>query len=194
MDAEKNIGVESGPDKQGQSATTAEPNPSLFGRTLRRIGWLAGGPGDWFGRRSVHSGAGMITKLWRQTNKPARRDTRFKIDEDGGFDLTATAFSYGISIEALKVRLEQRRHLSFMVSCGALLIAVLSIVFWIHAAINEPYTVTRIMMAWEFLPFVSLFLLVAFYYALLNFQVRVCRSAGWREFLSTEKEGFFPRW
>jgi hypothetical protein len=48
------------------------------------------------------------------------------------------------------------------------------------------------MMVWEFLPFLSLFLLVAFYNALLNFQIRVRRSAGWREFLSTE-EGFFPR-
>jgi len=48
------------------------------------------------------------------------------------------------------------------------------------------------MMAFEFLPFLSLFSLVAFYNALLNFQIRMRRTANWREFLSTEK-GFFPR-
>jgi hypothetical protein len=47
-------------------------------------------------------------------------------------------------------------------------------------------------MACEFLPFLSLFLLVAFYNALLNFQIRMRRSASWREFLLTD-DGFLPR-
>jgi hypothetical protein len=193
MDVRKNLGTESDPDKQGQPGEKAK-QPPLFGRMIRRVAWLAGGQADWFGRKSVRSGAGMITKLWRQARTPSRRDSRFKVDDVGGFDLAATAFSYGISVEALKARLEQRRHMTFMVSCGALVTAALSVIFWIHAALTEPYTMARVMIACEFVPFVSLFLLVAFYYALLNFQIRVGRSAGWREFLSTEMEGFFPRW
>jgi hypothetical protein len=193
MDVRKNLGTESDPDKQGQPEEKAK-QPPLFGRMIRRVAWLAGGPADWFGRKSVRSGAGMITKLWRQARTPSRRDSRFKVDDGGGFDLAATAFSYGISVEALTARLEQRRHMTFMVSCGALVTAALSVICWVHAALTEPYTMARVMMACELVPFVSLFLLVAFYYALLNFQIRVGRSAGWREFLSTEIEGFFPRW
>jgi hypothetical protein len=180
------------PSEQVSSGFSASNKPSLVGRTMRRIGWLAGGPADWFGRKSVRSGAGLIGNLWRQTKTAPKRDSRLKTDGGGVFDLKATAFSYGISLEVLVKRLEQRRRITFMISYGALSIAVLSVVFWIHSAINEPYTLARVMMAWEFLPFLSLFLLVAFYNALLNFQIRVRRSANWREFLSTD-EGFLPR-
>jgi hypothetical protein len=178
--------------KAGPKGSSGGKKPSFFGRTMRRVGWLAGGPADWFGRRSVRSGAGLIGKLWHQTRNAPKRDSRFKIDDSGGFDLKATAFSYGISKEVLEQRLEQRQRMTFMLSYGALVIAVLSMLFWIHSAINEPYTLARVMMAWEFLPFLSLFLLVAFYNALLNFQIRVRRSASWREFLSSD-EGFLPR-
>jgi hypothetical protein len=178
--------------KAAPKGSSGGKKPSFIGRMMRRVGWLAGGPADWFGRRSVRSGAGLIGKLWHQTRNTPKRDSRFKIDDSGGFDLKATAFSYGISTEVLEQRLEQRQRMTFMVSYGALVIAVLSVLFWIHSAINEPYTLTRVMMAWEFLPFLSLFLLVAFYNALLNFQIRVRRSASWREFLSTD-EGFLPR-
>ena len=57
----------------------------VYKRQMRRIGWLAGGPVDWFGRRSVRSGAGLIGKLWQQTRSAPRRDRRFKVDEAGGF-------------------------------------------------------------------------------------------------------------
>jgi hypothetical protein len=180
------------PNEQVSPSAGSGKKPSVIRRTRRRIGWLAGGPADWFGRNSVRSGAGLIGNLWQEAKTAPKRDTRFKVDGGGGFDLQATAFSYGISVEALEKRLEQRRRITFMVSYGALLVAVLSVVFWIHSAINEPYTLARVIMAGEFLPFLSLFLLVAFYNALLNFQIRVQRSANWREFLSTD-EGFLPR-
>ncbi|OYV51272.1 MAG: hypothetical protein B7Y73_00120 [Acidocella sp. 35-58-6] len=187
------------PEAENPQSERAQPKVSsrrkkrpFIGRVMRPVGWLAGGPADWFGRRSVWSGAGLIGKLWHQTRTAPKRDTRFKVDDSGGFDLKATAFSYGISTEALEQRLEQRRRMTFTVSYGALVIAVLSVIFWIHSAIDQPYTLVRMLMACEFLPFLTLFFLVAFYNALLNFQIRVRRSAGWREFLSTE-EGFFPR-
>lgn len=192
METPKIPGAGRQPGEQVSQGTGAGKKPSLIGRTMRRIGWLAGGPADWFGRKSVRSGAGLIGDLWHQTKTAPKRDSRFKTDGGGVFDLKATAFSYGISAEALEKRLEQRRRITFMISYGALGIAVLSVVFWIHSAINEPYMPARVMMAWEFLPFLSLFLLVAFYNALLNFQIRMRRSASWREFLSTD-QGFLPR-
>ena len=193
MDAQEKPGVAH--DQAGKAQPKGKPEKrkrSFIGRAMRRIGWLAGGPADWFGRKSVRAGAGLIGKLWQQTRTAPRRDSRFKVDEAGGFDLAATAFSYGMSAQALEQRLEQRRRMTFTISYGALFVAILGIIFWVHSAIDEPYTFARVMMVWEFLPFLSLFLLVAFYNALLNFQIRLRRSAGWREFLSTE-DGFLPR-
>jgi hypothetical protein len=46
-------------------------------------------------------------------------------------------------------------------------------------------------MALEFLPFCALFYLLAFYNALLNFQMRIGRAASWREYLATS-EPFWP--
>ncbi|GLR66390.1 hypothetical protein GCM10010909_10700 [Acidocella aquatica] len=193
MDAQEDQGVTNDKAANGQpKGKAAEKKRSLIGRAMRRVGWLAGGPADWFGRKSVRSGAELIGKLWQQTRSAQQRDGRFKVDEAGGFDLAATAFSYGMSVQTLEQRLEQRRCMTSMISYGALFVALLGIIFWVHSAIDEPYTFARMMMVWEFLPFLALFLLVAFYNALLNFQIRLRRTAGWREFLSTE-EGFFPR-
>jgi hypothetical protein len=49
-----------------------------------------------------------------------------------------------------------------------------------------------VLLAFDFLPLCLLFVLLAFYQALVNFQIRVGRTAGWREFLTTEN-GFWPR-
>jgi hypothetical protein len=182
------------PDQQQPEANTRFRKPSLIRRVMRPVGWFAGGLADWFGRKSVTKGAGLIGDAWKGARKTPQRDKRFKVDESGGFDLAATAFSFGMSLEALERRLEERRRLTFMFSYGALLIAALSVIFWIHSALDQPYTMARAMMVWKFLPFICLSLLFAFHNALLNFQIRVRRCSNWRQFLTTEKEAFFPRW
>jgi hypothetical protein len=50
----------------------------------------------------------------------------------------------------------------------------------------------RVVLALELHPFCALSLLVAFYNALLNFQIRTGRMASWREYLAT-REPFWPR-
>ena len=193
METEKIQAAASRPSEKGRpEGKPGVVKPSRIRHLMRPFSWLARGPADWFGRKNVLSGAGLVGDLWKGTRAPPKRDSRFKSDELGGFDLAATAFSYGITVEALEQRLAQRQRTTALVAYGALSIAGLSVLFWIHSAINQPYTLARVMMVWEFVPFISLFLLLAFYNALLNFQIRVRRSAGWREFLSTE-EGFFPR-
>ena len=54
------------------------------------------------------------------------------------------------------------------------------------------WTISRMVLSVEFLPFCVLFFLVAFYNALLNFQIRTRRQATWREYLLTS-ESFWPR-
>jgi hypothetical protein len=179
-------------DTRPSEGKAKNQKPSTFRSITGRAGWLTGGPLDWFGRKSVGSGAGMVSRLWSQTRQGSQRDSRFKVCEGGEFDFTATACSYGITVEALEKRLEQRQRMTMLVSYGALAIALFSVMFWIHSAIAEPYTFRRVLTAVEFLPFIGLCTLLAFYNALLNFQIRSRRSASWRAFLSTE-EGFFPR-
>jgi hypothetical protein len=58
--------------------------------------------------------------------------------------------------------------------------------------LSSPWTATRIESALEFLPFYALFFVLAFYNALLNFQIRIRRAAGWRECLTTDQP-FWPR-
>ena len=182
------------PDERQAEGNHDLRKPPLIRRVMRPVNWFAGGLADWFGHKTVVTGAGLIGNAWKEGRKTPWRDKRFKLDEHAGFDIVATAFSFGISVEALERRLEQRRRVTFMFSYGALLIAVLSLIFWIHSALNQPYTLARAMMVWQFLPFICLSLLFAFYNALVNFQIRVRRCSNWRQFLSTEKEAFFPRW
>ncbi len=180
-------------DKERPEGNTDARKPSFFRRMMRPVGWLVSGPVDWFGRKSVNSGAHLIGNLWQGMRTGKKRDSRFKVDENGGFDLAATAFSYGLSVEALQRRMQQRQRTTSMTSYGAFIIAVISVMVWIYSAVEQPYTFARLMMVWQFLPFIGLFVLLAFYNALLNFQIRLRRSASWREFISTD-EGFFPRW
>jgi hypothetical protein len=63
---------------------------------------------------------------------------------------------------------------------------------WVREALSSPWTAARIALALEFLPFCALFFLLAFYHALLNFQIRIGRAASWREYLATS-EPFWPR-
>jgi hypothetical protein len=180
-------------DEGRTDGKTDARKPPLFKRLLQPVGWLVRGPADWFGRKSVNSGAQLIANLWHGTRTAAKHDSRFKVDENGGFDLAATAFSHGLSVEELQRRMQQRQRTTSITSYGALIIAVISVMLWIYFSVEQPYTSARLMMVWQFLPFIGLFILLAFYNALLNFQIRLRRSASWREFVSTG-ERFFPRW
>ena len=61
-----------------------------------------------------------------------------------------------------------------------------------RSALSAPLTGSRLIVALEFLPFCALFFLMAFHNALINFQIRMGRTAGWREYLTTDDQ-FFPR-
>ncbi|MGH7122047.1 MAG: hypothetical protein ACREFP_24150 [Acetobacteraceae bacterium] len=120
------------------------------------------------------------------------RDRRFKVEADGWFDLRASAFSYGMSSAALEKRLRARRRQTALLAYALFGLALVFLLAWARAVLSAPLTASRLMLAFEFLPFCLLFFLMAFYQALVNFQIRVRRSAGWREYLTTN-EKFLPR-
>jgi hypothetical protein len=122
----------------------------------------------------------------------AQRDPRFRASEDGGYDLEATAFFHGISLFELERRLKVRRRQTARIAYATFTLGCIFLTTWVYEALASPWTAMRVVLAFEFLPFCALFFLLAFYNALLNFQIRIGRTASWREYLATD-EPFWPR-
>jgi hypothetical protein len=164
---------------------------SLFG-VFRSIGWLCSGPVDWAGLRGISRCASLIRHLSVTVRSGSRAGRRFRTSGDGGFDLNATAFLYGISVPELERRLKVRRRQTALIAYATFALACIFLTAWVCEALSLPWTAARISLALEFLPFCALFFLLAFYHALLNFQIRIGRAASWREYLATS-EPFWPR-
>ncbi len=173
-------------------APPAPERRSWFGRAFGGVRWLAAAPGEWLGVRVLSRGGSFISGLAGLARAGAARDRRFKVDADGGFDLRASAFSYGMSVHALDARLRVRRRQTALLAYALFALALLFLLAWARATLSAPLSASRVMLAFEFLPFGLLFFLMAFYQALVNFQIRVRRTAGWREYLTTD-EKFLPR-
>lgn len=173
-------------------AALAPKRRSWFGRAFSGVQWLAAAPGEWLGVRVLSRGASFISKLAGLARAGVARDRRFKADADGEFDLRASAFSYGVSVHALEARLRARRRQTALLAYALFGLALLFLLAWARATLSAPLSASRLMLAFDFLPFGLLFFLMAFYQALVNFQIRVRRTAGWREYLTTD-EKFLPR-
>jgi len=169
------------------------PNPdkppprrrSVMGKVARGAGWLASGPLDWAGVRRIRRSATFIGDLATLLRHGPSRDDRFRIEEDGAFDRAATASLYGLSIEEFDQRLLARRRQTARIAYASFALACAFFLAWLWQALSSPWTTARLVSTVEFLPFSGLFLLIAFYNALLNFQIRVGRTASWREYLGT---------
>jgi hypothetical protein len=165
---------------------------SMFRRAVRGVGWLSASPVQWFGHKSVRRGASFIGELIDRIRTPAQRDLSFKTAERGAFDLQATAWSLGLTVAELRKRLDGRQR---QTALAAYIMAALGVVFftaWLLKVLHTPTASGRMLLAFDFLPLCLLFVLLAFYQALVNFQIRVGRAASWREYLTTE-DGFWPR-
>jgi len=91
----------------------------------------------------------------------------------------------------LERRLRGRRRQTARIAYATFALGCIFLMAWVCEALSSPWTVGRVIMALEFLPFCALFYLLAFYNALLNFQMRIGRAASWREYLATS-EPFWP--
>ena len=166
--------------------------PGVFRKTVRGARWLMGGGSDWADVRSIRKGATLIGELAQASRSGTPAKERVFVNDDRVLDLRATAFSQGMTEAALVRRLEERRRQTARIAWGTFVLAALFLVGWVHAALHTPLTLSRIMLAVDFLPFCGLFFLIAFYNALINFQIRSGRRATWREYLMTD-HGFLPR-
>jgi hypothetical protein len=96
------------------------------------------------------------------------------------------------SVEEVERRLAARRRQTAILAYVTFGIGCISVLAWASVALRVAGAGGRVILLVEFLPFCLLFYLMSFYQALINFQIRVGRAAGWRAYLSTE-EGFLPR-
>ena len=120
------------------------------------------------------------------------RDPRFKTEDEGDFDLRATAFSMGMTAGQLDRRLADRRRQTAMMAYLLGALGLIAFAGWCFKVISTPMATGRLVLAVDFLPLCALFLLLGFYQALVNYQIRVGRTAGWKEYLTTDQE-FWPR-
>jgi len=164
---------------------------SFFGKVLRGTGWLAAGPVDWVGTRRIRRGWSFIGDLVAILRSGSTRNNRFKTKDSGGFDVHATAVSYGMSVPQLEARLRSRRLQTARIAYATFAFAWLFLFGWIWHAVVSPLSTMRVTSALYFLPFCALFFLISLYNALLNFQIRIGRLASWREYLATT-EKFWP--
>ncbi len=164
---------------------------SFLGNVFHGAGWMATGPIDWLGTRRIVRSASFIGALWSLLRSGPRRDSRLKTEPDRGFDRQATAFSCGISMEELAARFDARRRQTARLAYATFAMAWLFLLAWIWQALLSPWTAARVSSMVYFLPFCALFFLVAFYNALLNYQIRTGRLATWREYLTTP-DRFWP--
>jgi hypothetical protein len=164
---------------------------SFFGKIFHGTGWLMAAPFAWSGADRIKRSWSLIGHLFGLLRAGPQRDSRFKTEGLSAFDMQATAFSYGVSVHQLEAMLAARRRQTALIAYAALAFGGLFVVGWIWHALSSPWTATRITSALYFLPFCAVFFLMAFYNALLNFQIRSGRLASWREYLATPA-GFWP--
>lgn len=164
---------------------------SLVRRVVRGVGWLGSSPVHWMGVGSIRQGASFIGGMAEQARACPVRDPRFKTAEQGAFDLRATAFSMGIGVSELERRLALRRKQTALMAYLLGALGAMFLLAWLLRMLSTPTEGGRLLLAVDFLPFCVLFVLLAFYQALVNFQLRIGRTAGWREYLLTE-DGFWP--
>ena len=181
-----------GPGLCNSSSAKTGRRRSLFGRVFRGIGWLSAGPVDWMGLRGISRGASFVRDLSITLRPASQRDRRSRTSEDGGFDPQATAFLQGISVFELERRVNMRRRQTARIAYATFALGCIFSTAWVCEALSLSWTAGRVFLAPEFLPFCVLFFLLAFYNALLNFQIRIGRAASWREYLATSGR-FWPR-
>ena len=175
------------------SAGALEPKRrSIFRTFFRGVGWLGSSPIHWLGVKSILQGASFIGDLAERSRARSSRDPRFKTAEAGTFDLPATAFGMGLTVSELEARLLARRRQTAVTSYILGVLAAALLLVWFCKVVATPMVGGRLVLAIDFLPLCLLFVLLAFYQALINFQIRVGRTACWREYLTTE-DGFWPR-
>jgi len=177
-----------------QKTTTKEggSKPSFLRRNWRRARFVAGGPVATIGLAEISDGAKLIDTLFGVVRGGPQADERMKTTVDGGIDLMATAFCFGVSPEEIDMRVRVRRRHTVRAAYTMFGLGCLSLILWVYGVLQIRMSSGRILSAIEFLPFCVLFFLLAFKSAWMNWQLRTLRLGSAVAYLQTT-EPFLPR-
>lgn len=176
--------------KREQGSRSAK-RTSAIGKAWIGVRWIAGSPLRTLPREEIASSARLIGSLVDRLRRGFRPDTRFRVGDDRGFDLEATAFSHGISVEQLEGWLASRRRETARMAYLSFGLGWLFFFGWVYRAATMKWTLGHMLPAVEFAPFCMVFFLMAFRSALANYQIRMQRLASAKEYLFTA-ESFWP--
>ena len=169
-----------------------QKRPSLFRRMFRGLGWLSAGPVNWAALRGISRSASLIGELAATMRSASRRDRDVGPNREGGLDLNAATLRDGLSAAELERYWKVRRRQTALTAYATFALGCLFLLAWVCEALSSPWIVARLVLALKILPFCALFFLLAFYHALLNFQIRIGHLASWREYLLCN-EPIWPR-
>jgi hypothetical protein len=157
---------------------------------LRRIGRAALSP--WLSLRIGEWVAALRRELDELRSGDRRVGSRVRLDETGEFDLEAMAFLNGQGHRTFEETLASRRRSTarnawIFLGLGAVFFAA-----WLYRLVTMTWTMNATLTALQFTPACAVFFLLAFRFALENYQIRERRKVSVLEFLATPN-GFWPR-
>ena len=157
---------------------------------LRRIGRAAAAP--WRSLRIGERVAALRQQLDELRSGGHQAALRVRLDETGGFDLDAMAFLQGQGRRTFEETLASRRRSTARNAWIFLGLGVMFFAAWLYRLVTMTWTVNATLTALQFTPACAVFFLLAFRFALENYQIRQRRKVSVLEFLATPN-GFWPR-
>lgn len=156
---------------------------------LGRIGRAALSP--WRSLRIGERAARLRDELDELRRGDRRAQSRVRLDERGEFDLDAMAFLHGQGRRAFEETLSIRRRSTARNAWIFFGLGVMFFVAWLYRLLTMTWTVNATLTALQFTPACAVFFLLAFRFALENYQIRQGRKVSVLEFLATPN-GFWP--
>lgn len=157
---------------------------------LRRIGRAAFSP--WLSLRIGERVAALRRHLDEFRFGDRRVGSRVRLDETGGFDLEAMASVYAQGRRTFEETLASRRRSTARNAWIFLGLGVMFFAAWLYRLVTMTWTMNATLTALQFTPACAVFFLLAFRFALENYQIRQRRKVSVLEFLATPSD-FWPR-
>ena len=157
---------------------------------LRRIGRAAASP--WRSLRIGERVATLRRELDKLRSGDRRAAWRVRLDETGGFDLEAMAFLHGQGRRTFEETSGEQAAVDGAQCVDFFGLGVMFFAAWLNRVVTMTWTVSATLTALQFTPACTVFLLLAFRFALENYQIRQRRKVSVLEFLATPN-GFWPR-
>ena len=170
---------------------TEKPNKTQ-GPIRRGLGFIFS-PRGYVPVKDIREGGAVIGELIariRAGKAKGRRHIRF--DETGHFDIVAMAFDAACSPAEIERRMANRRAQTRQWTLGYLVMGSGLLIFWAAEGTLFSWRSVSLVQSLLFLAVVGCFFLLAFYQALVNWQIRCRRLGSVREFLFTN-DSWWPK-